>query len=71
MSRKYLCGLIAAGDKDGLREALDNPAFAAFAHGTDTDGRSLLHDALAAGWEDVTARLIQSGTPVHAPDAHG
>lgn len=71
MSRKYLCGLIAAGDKDGLREALDNPAFAAFAHGTDTDGRSLLHDALAAGWEDVTARLIQSGAPVHTPDAHG
>jgi len=71
VSRDYLGGLIAAGDKSALRDALDNPVFASFAGGLDDKGRSLLHDALDAGWEDMIAPLITAGAPPQAADENG
>lgn len=71
MSRDYLSGLIAAGDKSALADALDNPVFSVFAAGLDDKGRSLLHDALDAGWEDMAAPLIAAGASIRAADPQG
>jgi ankyrin repeat protein len=71
VSRDYLGGLIAAGDKSALAAALDNPVLSAFAARLDASGRSLLHDALDAGREDMVALLIAAGAKAAAADAQG
>jgi ankyrin repeat protein len=71
VSRDYLSGLIAAGDKSALLDALDNPVFSSFASGLDSKGRSLLHDALEAGFDDLTAPLMAAGAKISAADPQG
>jgi ankyrin repeat protein len=71
VSRDYLSGLIAAGDKSALIAALDHPVFSSFATSLDAKGRSLLHDALEAGHEDLTAPLIAAGAKISAQDTQG
>lgn len=71
MSRDYLSGLIAAGDKGALRDALDNPVFSVFAGALDSRGRSLLHDAIEAGWDDMTVPLMAAGAKISAADPQG